>query len=153
MKKQAKITQYLILSSLILLGCNKTYIENKYRIKSFSAESIDNQFTKIYFDLEYYTDSTYANKYSSAIEKGLDGSDMKILFFGSKNSSPDDTLNYKKLTYHNFIKKFNMLDKEMLGQKLEKGVDICFGKNISVADLVLVLKDKNGVIDTLQTKK
>lgn len=118
-------TIIVLAASCILFGSCRHYVNNKFKIISFTInENKDSNFFIIKFNVDYYSDSTDMNYFSSSIQKGLTGTNDKILLLGNETISKDST----KCQYYNiydFIKKFNAGEKEFIGQRLEFPIKIC----------------------------
>ena len=144
MIKQLKITPYLTLISIsiILISCTKTnYIKNKYRITGCESYRIDSLNIYLKFDIVYYSDSTQNNLFPSSIEKGLDGSDDKILFLGFNNIESNE--------FRNLINKINLNERGYKGEKIEKEYIIQNLINQDNDDLTLIIQRKLK-IDTIR---
>ncbi len=141
MIKPQKIIQYLILISILYLfiKCSKdNYIKNKYRIVSVNLTVIDSNKTFIKFGVEYYSDSTQKNMFSSSIEKGIDGSNEEILFLGKNGEA-------SPLEIQQLIENLNANRRGFRGEKVERGYII----NGIYKNLILV-RNRNSVADTIE---
>jgi hypothetical protein len=162
MRKQLRITQYLIQNSiyiiflsifLCLISCGRTeYLKNKFEIDSFTASLNNDSTISLNFKLKYFTDSTHENG-SASIEKGQDGSNQKILYFGFDDSiSRNRYIGCNLMNINDFIYGFNRGNKEFIGQELERQKTICISASkINYDDkLVMILQNEvNHKIDTL----
>ncbi|MBX2960662.1 MAG: hypothetical protein KF732_11990 [Flavobacteriales bacterium] len=152
MKNLLKVLQCLILSSILLHGCNEpnNYLKNKFQIKGFTLLPTDSCSAELNFEVEYYSDSTYQNRFSDAIEKGQDGSDVEIIFYGETNSCPNAfspilfDLNEISSSFNKKIKKFK-------GEKIQKMFPVNFSKVNNPKNVFMVVKNiKTGDRDTIE---
>lgn len=151
MNKQLKVLWCLILSSILLNGCNESnnYLKNKFQIKGFTLHSTDSCSAELNFEVKYYSDSTYQNRYSDAIEKGLDGSDSEIIFYGETNScSNEDNTTIPDLNKVSYS--FNRKIKTFKGEKIQKIFSVNFSKYNNPKNVFMVVEDtKTGIRDTI----
>jgi len=138
----------------LITSCKTAYIKNKFRLVSFSVlrRLPDKNAVEIKFNVEYYSDSTEANSWAGGIEKGQDGSEDEIIFFGIKGfDQKSGPCAY--LTFDNFKNCYNSKAKECRGQSFDFNSTFCIPelwdkKN----ELIMVLKNKNNnKVDTLQS--
>jgi|SRR5690554_564248 len=148
--------KYLILSSFIFVttSCIATNYDTRFKIESFQIINCDTieGTIEIKFDVKYYQ-SDRDTGYSS-LEKGLKGSDDKILFFGFVNQN-GTFLNYcKHLKFEEFINGFNNKDRAFIGQRFDFSYKFCVSsKDIKLNNvLYLILKNQDTqTIDTLRS--
>jgi hypothetical protein len=140
MIKQQKIILYLILIN-IFFGCtSENYIKNKYKITGIKVDRIDSFNLFVKFDVEYYSDSTQKNIFPSSIEKGLDGSNDKIL---SLKTTKGEISEISKL-----LENINSNKRGFRGEKIKKGYQINCEKKINEEDFFLIIQRKEK-LDTL----
>jgi len=155
--KYTTITLFLLFA-LLLTGCHTEYVKNKLRIQSFSITDYDTRenMLKIKFDVLYYSDSTFKNGLSSSIEKGQDGSEEEIVYFGLNHANTAAT------PYHcahpdldSFRNGFNHNYREFSGQQFDFEQQLCIPpfKRDEKELLLLVLQNrKTGKTDTLSAQ-
>ena len=148
MKKLIVLT--LILISLV--SCTESYLKNRFRVISFEAyESLDSNHLELKVNVEYYSDSTQSNLFSEGIEKGQDGSNRELVFFGPLIKESKSIQRCAEEPFENFIRKYNSKDRSHRGQRFDETYSLCnpFQKDV-IKDIIMVFKDPiNGQNDTL----
>jgi hypothetical protein len=139
----------------LTIGCDNKirYLENRFEIESFSLKpgEIQQEGAILNIKVRYLSDSTHKMGYFSAgIEKGQNGPNSQILFFGDPEDQkgPEDC---GHMSLAEFSEKYNNRAKEFMGQKLHNPIRVCplLLKNKN-SKFVLVRKDMvSGRIDTL----
>ena len=154
------------------VGCNEHYIENKYVISSFKVNQnkISLDTLEVVFDLQFYSDSTHENYFSSSIERGLDGSDIIIRKFGVVDINCDLTLplknnipqsNLKSNIFESvsdFISKFNNKSRNTIGERLIRGIYIIMNSdctkvhNRSLTYFIIIENKTSLSVDTIYSR-
>lgn len=146
------VLQCLILTSILQFGCNfesNNYLKNKFQIVGFTLLSIDSCNAELKFEVKYYSDSTYQNRFSDAIEKGQDGSDSEIIFYGETKScyNEDDTTLPDLNKISNY---FNKKIKAFKGEKIQKVFSVNFSEYNNPKNVFMILENiRTGNRDTI----
>ena len=154
MKRHKKLIKYLILNSLILLfnSCGKSkFVENKFKVKTFSLEYRSDTTAELNFSVDYFSDSTVSNYYSSSIEKGQDGTDYVTLLF-ELDSTDNNSLYVNELErkLNVVTQRINNQEKLFSGEFITRPHNIELAQNLDLSKVYLLLiNDKNNKIDTL----
>ena len=146
---------FIVVAYLFLPSCTEHYIKNKFEIKSFSvkpytADKFESNYVLVNFEMNYFSDSTYSNYFDEGIEKGQDGSNFNIVYFGIPGVSCSCDSSMQK-----FINSFNKGEADFIGQQLEKPKIICFlepcQKYSILKNIILVKQNKlTKQLDTLK---
>lgn len=150
MKEHLKITllhiKLFFIFSTILVSCMETeYYKNKIVIKSFTLKKMDG-FLEVKFDVDYFSDSTYSNYYAETIEKGLDGIDGKVVFFGDLQNKFFYNEYCQYLKFEDVAIKINNQENPLQGRDLGRlNHKICIPLNLNSIDsnLVLIIENNN----------
>jgi len=152
MIKQLKIIlshiKLFFIFSIPLVSCldlDVKYLKNKIIIKSFTLEKTKS-FLTLKFNIDYYSDSTNANYYAESIEKGQDGIDGKVIFFGSLSEkfTYDESCQYYK--FKDITERINEQKYCFIGEKIERYYHkVCMPLNLNLIDsnIVLIIQNNN----------
>ncbi len=144
MRGHLKITRYLtqnrILFILILcfiFSCSEPkWIDNKFAVTSISLLR-NNDKCEVRFNVRYYSDSTFKHSFQSAIERGVNGCNCKIIFLGFDTLSQTT---YKNIVFDSIVKGFNQKKHEYSGEQILKPIEIDCDTS-TYARLKLILYD------------
>lgn len=137
-----------------ITSCITINHDTRYKIESFRVIHYDTTegTVKIKFDVRYHSsdkDSGY-----QSLEKGLNGSDDKILYFGIIDDTIPIYRRCKDLNFQEFIDGFNSKDREFIGQRFDFSYKFCVPPQYIKAngEIILVLENQDTkIIDTLKS--
>jgi len=135
----------LFFFSGLLNSCYTINNDTRFKIESFSVlnyDTIENTI-EIQFNVMYYQ-SDKDTGYSS-LEKGLKGSDDKVLYFGIMDDSTSNYRRCKDLNFKEFIDGFNNEERNFRGQRFDSPYKFCISsKNIKKnSKIILILENQN----------
>jgi hypothetical protein len=146
--------KFIIILLFSLLGCKNKYIKNHFYIKSFNvscSDSIKNGVI-INFDIAYYSDSTKENYFENSIQKGLDGSNHDIIFFGYDiNENSKDPEDLKLESFENFKHNYNQKKDMYNGEMLEKEFILESNKDCASINEKIILVRRNTTTNKIDT--
>lgn len=151
------VTVPFLFSTLLLAGCHTEYVKNKLRIQSFSITDYDirENTLKIKFDVLYYSDSTFQNGFSS-MEKGQNGSEEEIVYFGLNNTNAVTTpYRCAHPDLDSFRNGFNHNYREFSGQRFDFEQQLCippFKRDEKELLLLVLYNRQTGKTDTLSAQ-
>lgn len=127
----------------------------RFKIESFRVINYDTieGIMEIKFDVNYYSSGNKDEGYGS-LEKGLRGSDDKVLYFGVIGDTIPNYIRCKNLNFKEFINGINNKDREFIGQRFDFSYKFCISsKHINKnSEIVLILENQNTKrIDTLKS--
>jgi hypothetical protein len=146
---------FLALTLLIFVSCKNHYTKNHYYISSLYVSCNDTLKNSIIlnFNIIYYSDSTKENYFENSIQKGQDGAEDEIIYFGYELENDLKNQDNPKLeSFESFKQNYNQKKHMYNGEMLEKKFIITTNKNcFSQTDkIILVRKNKKTFkIDTL----
>jgi hypothetical protein len=144
----------VLLLTVVLSACHTEYVQNKLKIQSFSVTGYDVAENKVHirFDVSYYFDSTFRNSFSSSIEKGQNGSDEEIIYFGVNKEQNTIPYHCSHPDLDSFKNGFNHNYRPFIGQKLDFEQQLCiapFHRSEKDTLLMVLCNRKTGTTDTL----
>lgn len=135
----------LLIFLFTMISCMSINHKTRFNIESFRVINYDTieGIMEIKFDVNYYSSGNKDEGYGS-LEKGLIGSDDKVLYFGVIG---DTIPNYrcKDLNFKEFIDGFNNKDRKFIGQRFDFPYKFCISsKHINKnSEIVLILENHN----------
>jgi len=140
-----RVNVFLIFSTILVSCLELEYNKNKIIIKSFTLEKMDN-FFELNFNVDYYSDSTISNYYAETIEKGLDGINGEIVFFGALKEEFIYSDSCQYLKFNDIALKINEKEDPFEGQNLGRiHHKICIPQNLDSisSNIVLIIKNED----------
>jgi hypothetical protein len=138
----------------LAISCKKEYLLNKFEIKGFEIHK-GWGYTNVgivRFKVAYYSDSTQWNSFASVREKGQNGSDQIIKYFGKANPGATRFEGCSFLPVDTFISSFNSMKNEYSGEQITREYTLCFPYQLNEqnSETILIMQDKKfGNTDTL----
>lgn len=135
----------------LLFGCNTDFLLNKVTINGFNLKESENELV-LTFDVNYYSDSTISNYNVETMEKGGDGLNGEIIYFGFSNK---DTVVFDKCEHDQFetlLLNINTKNRAYVGENFDREYLLCRPSNYKHHEsrIMLILQDStSGEIDTL----